>query len=82
MRPAAWFWQYGHDGQSQATCTTGELVPPQVRYRHDKIHSLVGEFPQNLHIGNMVVEAEKHCLQTRAKNTRLGVVGRPSGGGP
>lgn len=81
MRPAARVCA-GHDGQSRGTSTTRKLVSPQVRYRHRKIHSLVGEFSQNLHIGNMVVEAVKHCFQPRAKNARLGMVGRPPSGAP
>ncbi len=68
--------------KAEAPAPPRELAPPEVGYRNREIHAPVGKFTTNLHVTDPVVEAEKHRLQTRAKNARLFVVRRPSGGAP
>ena len=47
------------------------LVVPEVTHRKSEIPSHVGKFAQNLHVGNMAVEAEKKSLQPRSKHARF-----------
>jgi len=54
------------------------LIAPEVRHGERKVHSRVGELAQNLHVAKMVVEAEKHRLQPRAKDARIFGPGRPA----
>lgn len=56
-----------------------ESPAPEVRYRNREIHSSVNKFPQNLHMLDMSVKAEKKSLKPRFKALRLFMVGRPGG---
>ena len=53
------------------------LVAPEVTHRKSEIHSRVGKFAQNLHVGDMAVEAEKKSLKPRSKRARFLTVRRP-----
>ena len=54
------------------------LVAPEVTHRKSEIHSRVRKFAQNLHVGDMAVEAEKKSLKPRFKHARLLVFRRPT----
>jgi hypothetical protein len=54
------------------------LVAPEVTHRKSEIHSRVDKFAQNLHVGNMMVEAEKKGLKPRFKHARFLAFRRPT----
>jgi hypothetical protein len=54
------------------------LVVPEVTHRESEIHSRVGKFAQNLHVGDMAVKAEKKSLKPRLKHARFLVFRRPT----
>jgi hypothetical protein len=54
------------------------LATPKVRHRKSEIHSRVGKFAQNLHVGDMAAEAEKKSLKPRFKHARFLVFRRPT----
>jgi hypothetical protein len=58
---------------------TKKLVAPEVRHRNSEIHPRVAKFSQNLHVGNVMVEAEKKSLKARAKHARFLPFRRPTG---
>jgi len=47
------------------------LVAPEVSHRESEIHSRVRKFAENLHVGDMAVEAEKKSLKPRFKHARF-----------
>jgi len=53
-------------------------VVSMVGHGHSEVHSLVGEFTQNLHIVDIVFQAEEDRLQSRGEYSRLVVFSRPS----
>jgi len=62
----------------QALAAEMESAVPGIDHRKAEVHSLVRKFSQNLHVGDMLVEAEEQRLQPRAKYPRLLVARRPS----
>ena len=54
------------------------LVAPEVSHRKSEIHSRVGKFAQNLHVGDVAVEAEKKGLKPCFKHARFLVFRRPT----
>ena len=55
-----------------------ELVGPEVGHRNGEIDSRVNKFAQNLHIGNIAVEAEKKSLKSCSKRAGLLAFLRPT----
>jgi hypothetical protein len=54
------------------------LVAHEVTHRKSEIHSRVDKFAQNLHVGDLAVEAEKKSLNPRFKHARFLAFRRPT----
>ena len=52
---------------------------PDVGHRHREVQSRVNKFAQNLHVLEMVVEAEEEGLDPSSKPVRFFVLHRPRG---
>ena len=70
--------KHGVRERPSASAAQMELAAPRVDHRKTEIHSSVGKFSQNLHVGNILVETEKKRLQPRAEYPRLLAYRRPS----
>ena len=54
-------------------------IAPEVGHRNGEVHASIGELAENLHVGNLVVEAKEQSVQPRFKITRPRNERRPSG---